>query len=185
MLLGGDVNDVANISLSEKFEISSTFVTPFDMMSLYCRDPFIEEFFGPSQGTSLALHNAPTHAHLHYFYETEEAVTLTVDVPGVTAKDLQVQIEDNVVRVSGERKTAGNESKFIRSFSIDPQIVDVENINANLDCGVLTLTAPKLNKPTVTKTITVTEAPMAVTQPKVTKKRRKLWPFATPWLKST
>ena len=55
-----------------------------------------------------------------------------MDVPGIKkAKDLQVQVEDNIVRVSGDRKIAGSESKIIRSFSIDPTTVDVDNIKAN------------------------------------------------------
>lgn len=135
-------------------------------MSLFYRDPFFENFFGPSLST-----HTQTHHHLH---ETDEAVTLSVDVPGIKAQDLQVQVEDNIVRVSGERKTAGSESKIIRSFSIDPQSVDVDRIKANLDCGVLTLTAPKLNKPAVSKTITVTEAPLTVIQPKLSNKNSKL-----------
>ena len=143
------------------------------MMSLFRRDPFFDEFFGPSRDPMLAFPNAPTQAH-HHIRETEETVTLTVDVPGVTAKDLQVQIDDNVIRVSGERKTAGSESKFIRSFAIDPKTVDVENVKANLDCGVLTLTAPKRVKPTVTKRITVNEAPLALDQPNVSTNNNKL-----------
>ena len=74
---------------------------------------------------------------------------------------MQVQSEDSAIRVSGERKTAGSESTFLRSFSIDPETVDVENVQANLEFGVLTSTAPMRNKPTVTKTITATEAPLA------------------------
>ena len=134
-------------------------------MSLFRRDPFPENFFGLGNSSALPLSSTQTH---HHVYETEEAVTLSVDVPGVTAKDLQIQVDDNVLRVTGERKTAGSESKFIRSFTIDPKTVDVENIKANLDCGVLTLTAPKRIKPAVSKTIPVTAAPLAtITQPTV------------------
>ncbi|KAI2502068.1 small heat shock protein [Fragilaria crotonensis] len=141
--------------------------------SLFYRDPFFENFFGPSLSSSLALPTAPTQRY-HHFHESDDTVTLSVDVPGIKAQDLQVQIEDNVVRINGERKTAGSESKVIRSFSIDPKTVDVDNIKANLDCGVLTLTAPKLNKPAVSKTITITEAPSVVTQPKLSNKNSKL-----------
>ena len=136
-------------------------------MSLFRRDPFFDDLFAPHPANSLALRQAPHHAH-HHIYETEDAVTLTVDVPGVLAKDLQVQVEDNVLRVSGERKTAGSECKFFRSFSIDPQNVDVDNLKANLDCGVLTLTAPKRAKPAVSKVIAVTEASLGDAQPQVT-----------------
>ena len=135
-------------------------------MALFRRDPFFDDFFGPDVGNSLALRPGAHQAH-HHLYETEETVTLTVDVPGVLAKDLQVQVDDNVLRVTGERKTAGSESKFIRSFSMDPKTLDVENIEANLDCGVLTLTARKRNKPAVSKTIEVKEAPLIEGQPKV------------------
>ncbi len=79
----------------------------------------------------MALPTAPLQSR-HHLYETYEAVTLSVDVPGIKkAKDLQVQVEDNIVRVSGDRKIAGSESKIIRSFSIDPTTVDVDNIKAN------------------------------------------------------
>jgi HSP20 family protein len=121
----------------------------------------------------LALPIAPLQSH-HHLYETDEAVTLSVDVPGIKAKDLQVQVEDIIVRVSGHRKIAGSESKIIRSFSIDPKIVDVDNIKGNLDSGVLTSTVPKLNKPAVSKTSTVTETPLAVNQPKLSIKNSKL-----------
>ena len=134
-------------------------------MALFRRDPFFDEFFGPSLGNSMGRPGIH-HAH-HHLYETDDAVTLTVDVPGVMAKDLNVQVDDNVLRVSGERKTAGSESKFIRSFSIDPKTVDVENIEANLDCGVLTLTARKRNKPAVSKMMEVKEAPLIEGEPKV------------------
>jgi Hsp20/alpha crystallin family len=59
-----------------------------------------------------------------------------------------------MLHVSGERKTAGTESKFVRSFSIDPNTVDFDNMKANLEYGVLTLTAPKRVKPAISKAIT-------------------------------
>ena len=129
------------------------------MSDILRRDPFFNDFFGPqSFGPSLALRQPTSPAH-HHIYETEDSVTLSIDVPGIKSNDLQVQFEDNVLRVSGERKTAGSESKFVRSFSMDPTNVDVDSIKANLDCGVLTLTVPKRTKPAVSKTITVTESP--------------------------
>ena len=138
-------------------------------MSLFRSEPFLTDFFAPNMGGHPAVHSAPTtHGHhLHYSVETEEAVTLRVDVPGVSAKNLQVQVDDNVLRIRGERQVAGSESKFYRSFSIDPKIVDVDNIKAFLDCGVLTLVATKMTQPRVSKTIAVMEAPMEEIQLKV------------------
>jgi HSP20 family protein len=132
-------------------------------MSLFHRDPFFNDIFGSNLGPSLGFRQTSTQAH-HHLHETENEVTLSIDVPGVKSNDLQVQFEDNVLRISGERKTAGSESKFVRSFAMDPTNVDVDNMKANLDCGVLTLTVPKHTKPAVKKTITVTETPLAQTQ---------------------
>jgi HSP20 family protein len=139
-------------------------------ISLFRRDPFFEDFFAPVTAPSHHLRHAPgTHHHL---YETDDAIQLSVDVPGVKAKDLKIQVDDNILRVSGERKTAGSESTFTRSFSIDPNTVDVDNLMANLDCGVLNLTAPKRTKPAVTKTITISETPVtdSKNQPSITNK---------------
>jgi HSP20 family molecular chaperone IbpA len=111
-------------------------------MSLFHRDPFFNDIFGSNLGPSLGFRQTSTQAH-HHLHETENEVTLSIDVPGVKSNDLQVQFEDNVLRISGERKTAGSESKFVRSFAMDPTNVDVDNMKANLDCGVLTLTVPK------------------------------------------
>ena len=125
-------------------------------MALFHRDPFLNDIFGPTMTPSHAARHGSSQGN-HHVHETEDAITVNIDLPGVKASDLQVQLVDKVLRVSGERKIAGTESKFIRSFSIDPDTVDFENMKANMEFGVLTLTAPKRIKPAVSKTITVTE----------------------------
>jgi HSP20 family molecular chaperone IbpA len=137
-------------------------------MSFFRNEPFLTEFFAPNLGGHVAHHHEPAaHQHNHYSVETVDSVTLRVDVPGIAMKDLQIRIDDNVLRIIGERKTAGSESKVYRSFSIDPTVVDVDNIKAFLDCGVLTLIAPKKTQPAVSKIIAVTEAPLPEIQPEV------------------
>jgi HSP20 family molecular chaperone IbpA len=90
--------------------------------------------------------------------ETGDSVELSLDVPGVKAQDLKVQVEDGVLRVSGERKTAGCQSKFDRSFAVDSNAVNISAVKANLDAGVLTLTVPKREK-AAPKSIAITEEP--------------------------
>eukprot|EP00545_Synedropsis_sp_CCMP1620_P012931 CAMPEP_0119012714 /NCGR_PEP_ID=MMETSP1176-20130426/7337_1 /TAXON_ID=265551 /ORGANISM="Synedropsis recta cf, Strain CCMP1620" /LENGTH=152 /DNA_ID=CAMNT_0006965727 /DNA_START=69 /DNA_END=530 /DNA_ORIENTATION=+ len=127
-------------------------------MTLFNRDPFLNKFFDAPAPPSWAHHHSHTGLPAHHLYETESSVQLSVDVPGIKTKDLTVQVEDSVLRVTGERKTAGNKSKFIRSFAIDQNTVEVSLVKANLDSGVLTLTFPKRTKPEATiKRITVTE----------------------------
>ena len=86
-------------------------------------------------------------------YETEEGLTLVMEMPGVSREDLEVSLENGVLRVEGrldfakyERLepvyTEYNVGHYTRSFSLS-DTVDQENITASLDDGVLTLTLPK------------------------------------------
>jgi len=80
--------------------------------------------------------------------EDDDKFRLAVDVPGVKASDMTVQLEHGgrVLRLWGGRKVerAGQvtETRFEKSFTID-QTVDASKITANLADGVLIVTAPK------------------------------------------
>mgnify|MGYP006285205599 CR=1 FL=1 len=87
-------------------------------------------------------------------HEEDEAIVLKAEVPGMTADDLHVHVEDGVLTLSGERHLDHEERKdryhrverahgaFSRSFVL-PKTVDGERIEASLDAGVLTLHLPK------------------------------------------
>jgi len=86
-------------------------------------------------------------------YETEEALTLVMEIPGVEKKDLDVQLENDVLRVEGRidfSKYEGlepvyaeyNVGHFVRSFTLSNK-VDQEGIRAELAEGLLTLTLQK------------------------------------------
>lgn len=86
--------------------------------------------------------------------ETPAAFILKADLPGVTEADLEINVHDHVLTVSGARKP--DEAKdgeayvlherqfgpFSRSFKL-AQLADGERIAATLDAGVLTLTIGK------------------------------------------
>ena len=86
--------------------------------------------------------------------ETEEAYTLTVDLPGLNKKDIEVSYKDNRLTISGERKEEKKEEgkdflrkerylgTFSRSFSM-PSDVKEEMIRASFKEGVLTVNIPK------------------------------------------
>lgn len=73
---------------------------------------------------------------------------LAIDVPGVKLEDIHVSVEDNgqLLTVSGQRgsKSEGYNysSRFSQSFALDAT-VELDNISASLDNGVLIVTAPK------------------------------------------
>jgi HSP20 family protein len=86
-------------------------------------------------------------------YETDEALTVVLEMPGVEKKDLDISLENNVLRVDGRIEfskydgmeplyTEYNIGHYTRSFTLSNK-VDQEHIGAQLDDGVLTLTLPK------------------------------------------
>ena len=86
--------------------------------------------------------------------ETTEHYVLRADLPGLSDGDVNIQLQDNVLTVSGERN-AEHESKgegyhrverafgsFSRSLTL-PEGVDPEAVTANFDRGVLEIRIPK------------------------------------------
>jgi HSP20 family molecular chaperone IbpA len=91
-------------------------------------------------------------------FETEKAITLLVDMPGVRATELNVDLRDDTltltadvlpnVEAPGEKIYAEYETgRFYRQFSLSELIVQ-EKIDAKLSDGVLRLTLPKVEKAT-------------------------------------
>lgn len=87
-------------------------------------------------------------------YETENELVLKADIPDLNEKDLDVQVENNMLTIRGERKfeqQVKEESylrvertygSFMRSFAL-PNTINTENIRADYKNGVLTVTLPK------------------------------------------
>ena len=79
---------------------------------------------------------------------TDDQLQISLDVPGMKMEDVNVSLEEGgkYLTVRGSRQSRSDSSsyssQFSQSFSLD-QIIDVDNIQANLMDGVLTVTAPK------------------------------------------
>lgn len=91
---------------------------------------------------------------LSYFQydENEDAVTVKFMVPGATSDDIDIQLENNVLRLSFEKKQDKLEVKYIRrersygTFSKTiklPYRVDPEKVHADLNEGILTVKLEK------------------------------------------
>jgi HSP20 family molecular chaperone IbpA len=85
--------------------------------------------------------------------ETEDALTVVMEMPGVEKKDVDISIKDDVLRVEGKIDftkydrmeplyTEYNVGHFARAFTLSNRI-DQHEITAQLDDGVLTLTLKK------------------------------------------
>jgi len=90
--------------------------------------------------------------------EEDDAFYVDAEVPGVAAEDVKVDVEKNVLTISGERKAEKDEAEgsyrrveryygtFSRSFTL-PETVNADSIHADLRDGVLTLRLPKKEAP--------------------------------------
>ena len=94
--------------------------------------------------------------------ETDKTYVIKADLPGVSDKDVDVQVAANQLTIKGERKWEWDEAKgthhfsernygtFARSFSL-PATVDSSKIRARFDRGVLEIEMPKTTAGTLTK----------------------------------
>ena len=86
--------------------------------------------------------------------ETEDHFVLRADLPGLSESDVNIELEDNVLTIAGERKS-GHEQRgegfyrverafgsFSRSLTL-PEGVNADAIQANFDNGVLEVRIPK------------------------------------------
>ena len=86
--------------------------------------------------------------------ETDEHFVLRADLPGMGEDDVRIELEDNVLTVSGERKAVHEDKQegyyrversfgaFQRSLTL-PKGVDAETVAAHFDRGVLEIRIPK------------------------------------------
>jgi HSP20 family protein len=86
--------------------------------------------------------------------ETDEHLVLKADLPGLGHDDVNIEVKDNVLTVSGERRAEQEEKSegfyrverafgtFSRSMSL-PEGVDAEKIAAEFRAGVLEVRIPK------------------------------------------
>ncbi|QLE51910.1 Hsp20/alpha crystallin family protein [Nostoc sp. C057] len=86
--------------------------------------------------------------------ETEDAINLKFELPGIEAKDLDLQVTENAVYLSGERKSEAKSEekgviksefhygKFQRVIPLPTRIQNT-NVKADYKDGILNLTLPK------------------------------------------
>ena len=139
-------------------------LTPFG------RDPFLsfrremdrlfDDFFTPSTETrSFAAPGATANAIQPSIDvdETEQAYTVTAELPGIAEQDVELNLADNALTISGEKRSERNEEQGGRRYSERsfgrfsrtipfPTEVDADRVDAAYRNGVLTVTLPKNEK---------------------------------------
>ena len=86
-------------------------------------------------------------------YETDDRYVLTAEVPGLTRGDIEIQVQQDRITLSGERqerravceqfhRVERGHGRFSRTFLL-PTPVDAAAVTADLADGVLTIMIPK------------------------------------------
>jgi HSP20 family protein len=100
--------------------------------------------------------------------ETDKAIEITAELPGLEKKDVELNVADNLLTIRGEKKNEREEKNkdyhlversygsFSRSVEL-PSGVKVEDISAEIANGVLKVTVPK-PAPKQTKQIEIKSA---------------------------
>ncbi len=89
-------------------------------------------------------------------HESTDTITVTMDMPGVDKKDVDVKLEKDVLTITGHVDLTGyeglepvyteyNVGNYVRSFTISNE-VDRDAISAKIDNGVLTVSLPKVKE---------------------------------------
>ena len=117
-------------------------------------EKMVNQAFGHSiRGTEVTSQLQP----LLDVYETDSSIEVSVDLPGVDKKDVEVNVSNGLLTISGERKNTTGESTegkiwqetsfgtFKRSFQLADAVVE-EKIKAQFKNGVLKISLPKADE---------------------------------------
>jgi HSP20 family protein len=125
------------------------------MANLLIRDPYLaapfrlmDELLRSSAGNGNRVNGFTPPVDVH---ETEEEYLVKIDLPGVKSADVNVEVNDNVLSISGSRVADETGTAqlverpygtFTRTLTL-PQGVDSDSIEAGYHDGVLELRIPK------------------------------------------
>jgi len=128
---------------------------PFrDVLALQNRMNSLFQEFNRNQGDGNDLMSTASFAPPVDIYEDEHKIVLKLEVPGMKENELDIQLENNVLTVKGERKFEKEEKEenfhrierrygsFYRSFTV-PSTINPESVKASYDAGVLRLELEK------------------------------------------
>lgn len=109
----------------------------------------VNDVMGRPLGGTLAARTFTPPLDVH---SDDQELVFCLDVPGLKQSDLQINVENRVLTIQGERKYPGNDRErtwvgrgygaFNASYAL-PDYVDTEKVTAHLADGVLTVRAPK------------------------------------------
>ena len=120
-------------------------------------DRLFDDFFTPVESRNFAAPGARAGAMLSPSVdvrETDQAYMVTAELPGLEQKDIELNLRDNVLTISGEKRQEKSDGDNGRSYiertygrfeRIIPlgADVDADRVEATFKNGILTVTVPK------------------------------------------
>ncbi|NEU77558.1 Hsp20/alpha crystallin family protein [Nostoc sp. UIC 10630] len=114
----------------------------------------INGLFGDTRVPSARLEKGFIRVPAAELQETDDAILLKLELPGLEAKDLDIQVTQDAVHISGERKsetktenngTTRSEFYYGKFQRVIPLSARIQNTNVTADYkdGILNLTLPK------------------------------------------
>ena len=117
-------------------------------------DRLFDDILAPAESRSFAAPDAATLWPRIDVRETDQAYSVTAELPGLDPKDIELNLRDNVLTISGEKRqemsAEGDGRTYIERaygrferalpFAAD---VDADRVEATFKNGVLTVTVPK------------------------------------------
>ena len=123
-----------------------------DMPGLF-DDTFTNNFFNWGLGN---FSNTNTSIPAVNIKETGDAFEVEMAAPGMTKSDFKVELDNNLLTISSEKKVSNEEKdgdrytrrefsfqSFQRSFQLPKDVVDADKIEAKYNDGLLRLVIPK------------------------------------------
>jgi HSP20 family protein len=132
------------MTMMTRYDPAANMVSLREAMDQLFRDSFVTPFGRLAQTTA----NMPVDV-----YETGDAFVVKAFMPGLTADDLQINVQEQIVTIHGEPKAENPEGMrpllqerwigaFTRTFTL-PVSVEPDKVEAELMNGVLNVTLPK------------------------------------------
>ncbi len=119
----------------------------------------IDQFFGN------ALRETERSSHAANIYDSDTAFVIEMPVPGFSKEDIKINLEQQTLNISAEAKNSEvSDDKWLRreftyrnlqrSFIL-PKTVDIDNINADYQNGMLKITLPRKADAVIKKEIAI------------------------------
>ncbi len=127
-----------------------SFLTPFDKMF---DEMFVSSFPDVVKSVGVNPYQGSAYPKVNV-YEYDDKVGIVAEIPGLDKKQLNVEVEDGVLTISGDKHSVWEDTKakvlrrelkqssFKRSFELG-EMLDGDSISANFKDGVLAISIPK------------------------------------------